>query len=451
MPIQTENIFDSSRGPTLTSTRALAAPVHSHVPTRHNRPFTCWKGAELLHTSVTTDAKKTKAQLVNELTALRQHNAELSAREAMQQRAIELLRESAEQYRSLVEPSPEIILSLSLDFRIKALNPAFSTLTGFRPVDWIGQAVTALFHPEDVSQAVEFFQQAACGTSPASLELRLCTHSDAYISVECLATPQVENGERIIGVWGMARDVTARRQLERQRADFLTMLTHDIKNPLGVILGYTEMLLEEAQERQATAEERLIERLKSNVLTVHSLLTNYLDVTQIEAGRLTLAKRPLLLNDILRRIGQQYEAEASRRRIRLKFQLQDDLPLVNGDLLALERAFTNLISNAIKFTPGHGTVAIRSTVNREKDAVTVSVTDNGVGIAEDEVATIFEKYQRADNSSQHEGRGIGLFIVKALIEAHSGRIAVNSTLGRGTRFSVTLSTGAHGEKDNLYL
>ena len=141
----------------------------------------------------------------------------------------------------------------------------------------------------------------------------------------------------IIGVWGLARDITARRQLERQRTDFLTMLTHDIKNPLGVILGYSEMLLAEARERKAGEKERLIERLKSNVLTVDSLLTNYLDVTQIEAGRLTLARCALHLNDLLRRIGQQYEVEAGRRRSALKFRLHTDLPLVRGDTRALER------------------------------------------------------------------------------------------------------------------
>ena len=370
-----------------------------------------------MHPPVTTDAKKTKAQLLAELSDLRQHNTELSARDAERQKILELLQESLEQYQSLVERSHEIIFSLSLDFHIKTLNPAFVSLTGFLPTEWIGKSVSLLLHPDDVPHAIQFFQCAACDTSPESLELRLRTQSGPYIVVECLTTPQVENGENIIGVWGMARDITARRQLEHQRTDFLTMLTHDIKNPLGVILGYTEMLLEEAQDRHAVAEERLIERMKSNVLTVHSLLTNYLDVTQIEAGRLTLAKRPLYLNDLLRRIGQQYEAEASRRKITFKLRLQNNLPLVSGDILALERAFTNLVANALKFTPGDGTITIRSTLNKKKNAVVVTVGDTGVGIATEEIARIFEKYQRADNANRHEGNGIGLFIVKALVEA----------------------------------
>jgi len=205
-----------------------------------------------------------------------------------------------QQYRSLVEQSHEIIFVFSPELQITALNPAIETLTGLAYTAWLAKALTPLLHPDDTACAGEFFRRAACGESVPSLELRLRTRSNTYVVVEYLATPQVEKGGTISGVWGLARDTTARRQQERQRADFLTMLIHDIKNPLDVILGYSEMLLEEVRERRAVAEERLIERLKSNVLALHSLLTNYLNVTQIEAGRLTLAKRAVHLNDLPR-------------------------------------------------------------------------------------------------------------------------------------------------------
>ncbi|TMA54963.1 MAG: hypothetical protein E6J80_09740, partial [Deltaproteobacteria bacterium] len=128
---------------------------------------------------------------------------------------------------------------------------------------------------------------------------------------------------------GVYRDISARKALERQRAEFLSILTHDVKSPLAVILGYTEVLLEKVRERgSALAEEEdVLEKLRSSVLTIDSLITNYLDLSRIEAGPLPLAMMPLTINHILRRVGLRYKAEARYRRISLEVHLQQELPV----------------------------------------------------------------------------------------------------------------------------
>lgn len=226
--------------------------------------------------------------------------------------------------------------------------------------------------------------------------------------------------------------------LERQRADFVAMLVHDIKNPLSVILGYAELLTEEVKAQGSTEAEELLGKIQSNVLTVQSLVTNYLDLAKMEAGHLHLAKKPLALNDLLRHVGSQYETEARRRDLSLEMCLEEALPFVAGDPLALERVFANLVYNALKFTPQGGRVTLSSTWR--EGTVVAAVTDTGPGIASEEIPRLFEKYQRSEKDQYRAGTGLGLFIVKELVEAHGGRVEVESTPGSGTCFAVHLPT-----------
>ncbi|MCS6902434.1 MAG: HAMP domain-containing histidine kinase [Polyangiaceae bacterium] len=242
---------------------------------------------------------------------------------------------------------------------------------------------------------------------------------------------------RVQALQSAAQDITSRKVIEQQRADFFAMLTHDIRNPLGVILGDAELLLEEMQTAAEASERRqVLQRLRANLLTVHSLLANYLDLARIEAGQLTLVRTPVALNPLLRQVAQQYEPEAQHKSLRFTMRLQEDLPLVEGDAIALERVFANLLLNAFKFSPAGGRVTVDS--QAYENEVRVTVADNGPGIAPDELPLLFEKYRRAHHARLQAGTGLGLFIVKTLVEAQGGRIEVESVPGEGTRFSVSL-------------
>jgi signal transduction histidine kinase len=236
--------------------------------------------------------------------------------------------------------------------------------------------------------------------------------------------------------------------MERQRQEFLTMLTHDIRNPLGVILSYTDLLQEELDAGHgASACTDILPRLRSNALTVFSLADSYLDISCLEDRPFQLTKETVDMNGILQRVAQHYELEARRRRITLELSLQQGAPLVRGNSVALERIVSNLVHNALKFTPAHERITLgSSSTTREFIA---SVTDTGPGIAQEDIPLLFEKYRRIEHPDTQEGSGLGLFIVKALVETHGGRIEVRSTPGLGACFSVILPIAQSDQNQKL--
>ena len=225
------------------------------------------------------------------------------------------------------------------------------------------------------------------------------------------------------------------KQLARQREDFVAM-THDIKSPLHVVIGSAGMLLEETKNTANSREPALIRNLIDSALTINSLVVNYLDFTKIEAVGVSLNKLSVAVGDILTRLHRRYETSARQRGLTFELRLADALPSVDGDPVALERVFANLISNAVKFTPSGGRVTVSAKTSDQ--GMVVTVTDTGPGIMPAEIPFIFAKYQRGRSTAKQDGAGLGLFIAKSLVEAHGGRIEVHSEPGRETRFEVCL-------------
>lgn len=317
------------------------------------------------------------------------------------------------------------------------MNWALETMLGWSRAELIGQDYQTFVSPTVAAEGEDRARRALAREElSAVFESEFLRKDGSTVPVETRARFIRDQDGRPIGVQEISRDISARKALEQQRTDFLAMLTHDIRNPLGLILGYADLLLDELQGEEVAEQKELILRLRNNIFTVHSLLENYLDLTKIEAGQLALAKMPVSINDVLRQVGQQYETEAQHKSLTFTLDLQEDLPPFAGDLLALERIFANLLLNAFKFTPNGGWVAVRSAARNGE--IVVTVADNGPGMAPEEIPLLFEKYRRSERARSQAGTGLGLFIAKTLVEAQGGRIEATSVPGRGSYFFVFL-------------
>ena len=224
--------------------------------------------------------------------------------------------------------------------------------------------------------------------------------------------------------------------LEQKRNDFLAMLTHDIRNPLHLVLGYADLLAEEIKPAGMKQAENLLVQLRANIFTIAELATNYTMALAIEGGRFPIVRMPLQVNEILKQVNKKYAAEASNRGLSLETQMSQELPPIDGDGSALERAVANLVYNALRFTPRGGRVTLTSALC--DGAVVLSVSDTGRGVPPQEIPLLFEKYWQHGSDADKIGSGLGLFIVKSLVEAHGGKVEVESVPGQGTCFRVIL-------------
>jgi signal transduction histidine kinase len=231
------------------------------------------------------------------------------------------------------------------------------------------------------------------------------------------------------------RDVSERHAVEQRRVDFLSMVTHDIKGPLTVILGYAELLSDPDEQPSPAVVLDILGRIRESGEQIHALVSNFVELSRIEAGRLQLEFLPMDLTRLVGDVVARHEPRATRKGITVCHELVP-LPELAGDRPHLERAIVNLLGNAIKFTPAGGRITVSTRV--EGTCAAVVVADTGPGIPPEDLDDIFEKYRRASAAGRVEGTGLGLFIARTVVQAHAGDIRVETVVGQGSTFTILL-------------
>ena len=227
-----------------------------------------------------------------------------------------------------------------------------------------------------------------------------------------------------------------RRTRELMRSEFLSTVSHDLKSPLGVIQSLADLLLEGDAGALNDDQTMLIRRIHVSVRHVLTLSTNLLSAARIEAGELTLQRTMESLRLIIEKALAFARSASDLKHITLRLSPDADLPAVSIDRVQIERVAFNLIDNAIKYTPDGGTVEV--VLHQLTGKVALIVRDNGPGIPADQLPSLFLKYRSRPRDSTVEGSGLGLFIVRAIVEAHGGQITVESAVNRGTTVTVYL-------------
>ena len=258
-----------------------------------------------------------------------------------------------------------------------------------------------------------------------------------------------ERNRGLIATLDVKIDELARANLElfrsnQAKADFLSTMSHELRTPLNSVLGFSENLLraDNLTDRQ--------HRWAANILTggqqLLALINDVLDLAKMESGRMRVVAEPLDVATLCDGLGALFRADADRKDVELRVQLPTDSPAVSQDAGKLRQILTNLLGNAVKFTPAGGRITLKAAV--EGDELTLTVTDTGVGIAPEEQEVVFQKFRQTSHPLTREqgGTGLGLSIVRELAKLLGGDVALDSELGRGSTFTVTVPARLRTER-----
>ena len=223
----------------------------------------------------------------------------------------------------------------------------------------------------------------------------------------------------------------------KHKSEFLANMSHELRTPLNAILGYTELIIDNIYGDVPEKIQEVLERVEKNGRHLLNLINDVLDLSKIEAGRLTLSLNEYSMQDIIQTVFTSVEALAAEKNLDLNVKIRGVLNTGKGDEQRIAQVIVNLLGNAIKFTE-QGKIEVEATVSNE--SFLVSITDTGPGLSEPDQKRIFEEFRQADASSTRVkgGTGLGLSISKKIVEMHGGRIWVDSNLGKGSTFSFTL-------------
>lgn len=367
-------------------------------------------------------------------------------------RANAALRESEAKYRGILENANDIIATFSLDGVITSVNRAAEVVLGWSRSELVGRHLRNFTSPSSTAMVAERTRQFLAGKKlSANVEAEVRCKDGSVIVFECRTRSIRDREDQPIGFQIIFRDITTRRQAEeklkqakeaaeaadREKSEFLSTMSHELRTPLNIMLGYLELLLAEDFGALTQEQNEALKKIDKSARGLFDLINGVLNFNRLEAGRMLVEMTEVRLDDLFKEVETETVGLRELSDLRYAWQIEEGLPPLLTDAEKLKVILKNLLGNATKFTKtGCVTIAAR----RDGDALMLSVADTGIGIAPEQRELIFEAFQKIGDANlrKSDGFGLGLHIVKRMIDLLGGEVRVESEVGRGSTFYVRL-------------
>ncbi|OGF99564.1 hypothetical protein A2Y99_04325 [Candidatus Gottesmanbacteria bacterium RBG_13_37_7] len=346
-------------------------------------------------------------------------------------------------FRLATDNSFNQIIFTDADGKILYANTSSKKVSGYNPTELIGHTpkiwgglMNKSFY-ENLWKTIKMEKK----TFRSEVVNRNKTGDKYFASI--IIIPITEKNE-IQGYIGVEQDITDIRELDKKKTEFLSIASHQLRTPLGSMRWNLEMLLEEEFGKLPADAKTVLKQIYESNLRMINLVNDYLSVSRIEQGRVFDEPKSTDISKLIKQVAIEIETEAQKKSVvgEMRFD-KTVIPKITIDPKRLHEVLHNLLTNAIKYNRKNGKIIIK--VERKKNFIKISITDNGIGIPMKEKKKIFSKYFRAVNAqlNTNEGTGLGLFIVKSYVEAWGGKVGFESQVKKGTTFYFTLPLIPH--------
>jgi PAS domain S-box-containing protein len=360
--------------------------------------------------------------------------------------------EQATERQAILTSIADGVIVNNTDGEIIMVNPAAEHILGLSGDQLIGHEFYDLFSAfgtpgaEEAVSAMEMLLSTPVPEVTKTFKMSL--EIDSRV-VHALLSPVLTDRDDFLGVVTIFRDITKEVEADRAKSEFVSTVSHELRTPMTAIKGYTDLLYAEAAGPVNSEQRRFLGIIKSNTDRLTALISDLLDISRMETGRVRFEPRPLQMGEVIADVVNALATEAGAKRQMLTYEVAAGLPDVMGDRDRLNQVLTNLVGNAIHYTPEGGEIELR--VYLVEKAVRVDVRDTGIGVAPEDMGRIFERFYRADHPLVQEtrGTGLGLSIVRMFVEMHGGRIWVESEPGRGSTFTFILPLPVGEEEEDI--
>ncbi len=375
--------------------------------------------------------------------------ADITPRERLleRERAIRAEAEALAESRALYEAAAinlsDGLALVDADDRVVFWNRSLERLFGLSAEDAVGKAFADLARllaarsadPEDTACRGRAARAKALAGTPSAFAFTLESTPRRHL-ISLIFPISGPNGP--LGLGRLVRDVTAERDAERIKDEFVALVSHELRTPLTSIKGYLSLVLDGDAGEVPLDQREFLEVAARNTERLEALVNDLLDLSRIEAGRLELKRERLDFAALTSQTAESLRPQLESKGQTITVEVDDDLPEIWGDARRISQVIGNLVSNAHKYSAEGGGIAVRAV--SEGDQIRIDVRDTGDGLTADERARLFTKFYRADNRATQavSGTGLGLVIVRSLVEAHGGTISVESEIGVGSTFTVRL-------------